>query len=193
MLERQRRRDRTEVTLVLSADTPPGSVSAVGDVNEWRPGTHGPAPRPAGPRAVMATLPAKAGHSFRHLAACDYWFNGDIADDHDGNSRLMKQLWPAAPSLFPVRTEAAACADVAKSVIHLPDAQGRRRVRHHEVAIGIAHRPAEIGFLAAAGARRGRHGPHRSGRCRRDAPRADATAVSASTVLVDRFKICQGL
>ncbi|MFJ3840667.1 isoamylase early set domain-containing protein [Streptomyces sp. NPDC054904] len=89
MLERQRRTDRTEVTLVLSADTPPGSVSAVGDFNEWRPDTRGPTRRPTGPRAVTATLPAEAGHTFRHLAACDYWFNGDIAEGHDGNSRLM--------------------------------------------------------------------------------------------------------
>ncbi|MGW7065084.1 hypothetical protein ACWGHM_42280 [Streptomyces sp. NPDC054904] len=33
MLERTPREDRTEVTFVLPADTPPGPVSVVGDFN----------------------------------------------------------------------------------------------------------------------------------------------------------------
>ncbi|MFJ5811264.1 isoamylase early set domain-containing protein [Streptomyces sp. NPDC093093] len=88
MLEQQRRKDQTDVTFVLPADTPPGPVSVVGDFNEWKPGTHELAPRPDGTRAVTVTLPAKASHSFRYLAAGDYWFNDDSAEGHDGNSRL---------------------------------------------------------------------------------------------------------
>ncbi|MFG2417158.1 isoamylase early set domain-containing protein [Streptomyces goshikiensis] len=88
MLEQQRRKDRTEVTFVLPADAPPGPVSVVGDFNEWKPGTHELTPRPDGTRAVTVTLPAKASHSFRYLAAGDYWFNDDSAEGHDGNSRL---------------------------------------------------------------------------------------------------------
>ncbi|MFG2716613.1 isoamylase early set domain-containing protein [Streptomyces goshikiensis] len=88
MLEQQRRKDRTEVTFVLPADIPPGPVSVVGDFNEWKPGTHELTPRPDGTRAVTVTLPAKASHSFRYLAAGDYWFNDDSAEGHDGNSRL---------------------------------------------------------------------------------------------------------
>ncbi|MFD3876212.1 isoamylase early set domain-containing protein [Streptomyces sp. NPDC058623] len=88
MLEQQRRKDRTEVTFVLSADTPPGPVSAVGDFNGWKPGIHELTPRLDGTRAVTVTLPAKASHSFRYLAAGDYWFNDDSAEGHAGNSRL---------------------------------------------------------------------------------------------------------
>lgn len=89
MLERQRRDDRTEVTFVLPADTPPGPVSVVGDFNEWRPGTHELTPRPDGTRAVTVALPTEGSHSFRYLAAGDYWFNDDSAENqHDGNSRL---------------------------------------------------------------------------------------------------------
>ncbi|WCD90983.1 hypothetical protein KPP03845_107412 [Streptomyces xanthophaeus] len=88
MLEHQRRKDRTEVTFVLPADTPPGPVSVVGDFNEWKPGTRELTPRPDGTRAVTVTLPAKASHSFRYLAAGDYWFNDDSAEGLAGNSRL---------------------------------------------------------------------------------------------------------
>ncbi|WCD89980.1 hypothetical protein KPP03845_106404 [Streptomyces xanthophaeus] len=40
----------------------------------------------------------------------------------------------------------------AKLIIHPPAQQGCRRVRHDGVAIGVAHRPADVrAFLAAAG------------------------------------------
>ncbi|MGW1763702.1 isoamylase early set domain-containing protein [Streptomyces sp. NPDC002073] len=89
MLERKQRKDRTEVTFVLPADTPPGPVSVVGDFNDWQPGTHTLAPRRDGMRAVTVALPGKSVHSFRYLAAGDYWFDDEAADAHDGiNSRL---------------------------------------------------------------------------------------------------------
>ncbi|MFF4393682.1 isoamylase early set domain-containing protein [Streptomyces sp. NPDC001552] len=89
MLERTPRKDRTEVTFVLPADTPPGPVSVVGDFNAWRPGVHTLAPRKDGKRAVTVTLPSESSHSFRYLAAGDYWFNDESACDQDGpNSRL---------------------------------------------------------------------------------------------------------
>ncbi|MFA7766387.1 hypothetical protein ACGFNX_41735 [Streptomyces sp. NPDC048723] len=40
MLERTLRKDRTQVTFILPADTPPGPVSVVGDFNDWQPGVH---------------------------------------------------------------------------------------------------------------------------------------------------------
>ncbi|MGO4460319.1 isoamylase early set domain-containing protein [Streptomyces sp. M-16] len=89
MLERDSREGRTDVTFVLPADTPPGPVSVVGDFNEWKPGAHELTPRPDGTRAVTVALPADGSHSFRYLAAGDYWFNDDSADGaSDGNSRL---------------------------------------------------------------------------------------------------------
>lgn len=89
MLERTLRQDRTQVTFILSADTPPGPVSVVGDFNDWQPGIHTLEPRKDGKRAVTVELPAKSMHSFRYLAAGDYWFNDETAEDQDGpNNRL---------------------------------------------------------------------------------------------------------
>ncbi|MFE2928956.1 isoamylase early set domain-containing protein [Streptomyces goshikiensis] len=89
MLERTLRKDRTEVTFVLPADSPPGPVSVVGDFNNWQPGAHTLTSRKDGTRAVTIELPHKSSHSFRYLAAGDYWFNDDSAGDLDGsNSRL---------------------------------------------------------------------------------------------------------
>ncbi|MFJ5811128.1 isoamylase early set domain-containing protein [Streptomyces sp. NPDC093093] len=89
MLERKPHKDRIEVTFVLPADAPPGPVSVVGDFNDWQPGVHTLTPRKDGNRAVTVALPAKRAHSFRYLAAGDYWFNDEGADARDGaNSRL---------------------------------------------------------------------------------------------------------
>uniref|UniRef100_A0AAU2VDX4 Isoamylase early set domain-containing protein n=1 Tax=Streptomyces sp. NBC_00003 TaxID=2903608 RepID=A0AAU2VDX4_9ACTN len=89
MLERKQRKDRTEVTFVLPADTPPGPVSVVGDFNGWNPGAHPLLPRKEDERAVTVALPKKTSHSFRYLAAGDYWFNDESADGQEGlNSRL---------------------------------------------------------------------------------------------------------
>ncbi|MFG2982272.1 isoamylase early set domain-containing protein [Streptomyces sp. NPDC048258] len=89
MLERKQRKDRTEVTFVLPADIPPGPVSVVGDFNDWDPHAHPLVPRRDDARAVTVALPRKTSHSFRYLAAGDYWFNDDSADGQDGpNSRL---------------------------------------------------------------------------------------------------------
>ncbi|MFJ5806639.1 isoamylase early set domain-containing protein [Streptomyces sp. NPDC093093] len=89
MLERTRRKDRTEVTFVLPADAPPGPVSVVGDFNEWQPGVHTLTARKDGNRAVTIALPAASAQSFRYLGAGDHWFNDENADAQDGtNSRL---------------------------------------------------------------------------------------------------------
>ncbi|MCY0943198.1 MULTISPECIES: isoamylase early set domain-containing protein [Streptomyces] len=89
MLERKLRKDHTEVTFVLPADSPPGPVSVVGDFNGWQPGAHTLVPRKDGKRAVTVALPSKTAHAFRYLAAGDYWFNDESAGDREGsNSRL---------------------------------------------------------------------------------------------------------
>ncbi|MFC4960669.1 isoamylase early set domain-containing protein [Streptomyces mauvecolor] len=90
MLNRTPRKNRTEVTFILPADTPPGPVSVVGDFNNWQPGIHTLTPREDGSRAVTIELPSKSSHSFRYLAAGDYWFNDDdnTADQDGPNSRL---------------------------------------------------------------------------------------------------------
>ncbi|WP_328296929.1 isoamylase early set domain-containing protein [Streptomyces sp. NBC_00435] len=89
MLERTPRNDRTEVTFVLPADAPPGSVSVVGDFNDWQPGIHTLKARKDGKRAVTVELASRSTHSFRYLAAGDYWFNDESVGEQEGpNSRL---------------------------------------------------------------------------------------------------------
>lgn len=56
----------------------------VGDFNDWQPGVHTLARRKDGKRAVTVELPSKSTHSFRYLAAGDYWFNDESAGDQDG-------------------------------------------------------------------------------------------------------------
>ncbi|WST91291.1 hypothetical protein OG364_39920 [Streptomyces erythrochromogenes] len=89
MLGRRFCRGCTEVSFVLAGDCPPGPVSVVGDFNGWVPGVHVLERRGDGGRAVTLTLPSEGVHSFRYLAAGDYWFNDESAGDREGpNSRL---------------------------------------------------------------------------------------------------------
>ncbi|MEU9304507.1 hypothetical protein [Streptomyces sp. NPDC048269] len=61
----------------------------MGDLNDWQPGVHTLKARKDGKRAVTIALPMESVHSFRYLAAGDYWFNDETAGDQDGpNSRL---------------------------------------------------------------------------------------------------------
>lgn len=90
MLERTLKKDRTEVTFAPPADTLPGPVSTVDDCNDRQSGLHTLKARKDGKRAVTVALPSERVHSFRYLAAGDYWFNDDSANDQDDpNSRLQ--------------------------------------------------------------------------------------------------------
>ncbi|MFD9304810.1 isoamylase early set domain-containing protein [Streptomyces sp. NPDC060048] len=89
MLERQRRKNATDVTFVLPEGDPPGPVSVVGTFNGWQPGAHVLEPRPDGTRAVTVALPAKVTHTFRYLAAGDYWFNDEGADGREGPNSCL--------------------------------------------------------------------------------------------------------
>ncbi|MFI8497799.1 isoamylase early set domain-containing protein [Streptomyces sp. NPDC085524] len=89
MLERNQLKSRTQVTFVLPEETPAGPVSVVGDFNQWNPAAHPLKPRGDGTRAAHVSLPSHSSHSFRYLAAGDYWFDDEQADLHDGiNGRI---------------------------------------------------------------------------------------------------------
>ncbi|MEW2417837.1 isoamylase early set domain-containing protein [Streptomyces sp. NPDC046866] len=89
MLERKQLKGRTQVTFVLPEDTPRGPVSVVGDFNHWNPAAHPLRPQGDGTRIATVALPAHSAHSFRYLAAGDYWFNDEKADGREGpNSRI---------------------------------------------------------------------------------------------------------
>ncbi|MEY2230235.1 MULTISPECIES: isoamylase early set domain-containing protein [Streptomyces] len=89
MLERTLHEDRTDITFVLPADTPPGAVSVVGEFNDRQPGAHTPRPRKDGKRAVTVELPIESTHPFRYLAAGDHWFNDESAGDEDGPTAVF--------------------------------------------------------------------------------------------------------
>ncbi|MFK0045930.1 hypothetical protein ACIQU4_18300 [Streptomyces sp. NPDC090741] len=78
------------MTFVLPGEDPPGPVSVVGDFNDWRPGVHTLQPRNDGKRAVTVALPGETTHSFRYLAAGDYWFNEESTEDRDGANNYLR-------------------------------------------------------------------------------------------------------
>ncbi|GAA0290503.1 hypothetical protein GCM10010302_31320 [Streptomyces polychromogenes] len=88
VLQRALKKDRTAVTVILPADIPPSPVSVVGDFNDRQPGVHPLTPRKDGKRALTVEPPGGSAHSFRYLAAGDYWFNDESADDQDGPNSL---------------------------------------------------------------------------------------------------------
>ncbi|GHE45579.1 hypothetical protein [Streptomyces vinaceus] len=53
MLERRQVKDRTHVTFVLPAETPPGPVGVVGDFNDRQPGVHTLEPRHDGTKGRL--------------------------------------------------------------------------------------------------------------------------------------------
>ncbi|MFF3215557.1 isoamylase early set domain-containing protein [Streptomyces sp. NPDC002886] len=84
VLERKLLKNRIQVTFVLPEDQPTAPVSVVGDFNHWNPAAHPLESRGDGTRATAVSLPSHSAHSFRYLAAGDYWFDDDTADSHDG-------------------------------------------------------------------------------------------------------------
>ena len=90
MLKRSGMRDgKTRITFSLPADQPPGSVSVVGDFNDWQPGRHELARRRNGTRSVTADLP-RGAHRFRYLATGDVWFDEPAADHVDGSGSVIE-------------------------------------------------------------------------------------------------------
>ncbi|MEU9015035.1 isoamylase early set domain-containing protein [Streptomyces sp. NPDC048479] len=89
MLERSRRKNDTQITFVIPCDHPGDQVSVVGDFNNWQPGTHPLVAREDGNRTVTLELPTDQRYAFRYLAAGDYWFDDDHADDHDGHNSIL--------------------------------------------------------------------------------------------------------
>ncbi|MFD4247604.1 isoamylase early set domain-containing protein [Streptomyces sp. NPDC058525] len=86
---RPRSKGRTQVTFVLPEDSPAGPVSVVGDFNHWNSAAHPLEPRGDSTRAAKVSLPSHGAHSFRYLAAGDYWFDDATADHHDGTNSLI--------------------------------------------------------------------------------------------------------
>lgn len=70
---------KTRVTFCLPADEPAGTVSVVGDFNDWEPGRHVLSLRRNGTRTVSVPLDPGT-YKFRYLATGGVWL-----DDEDGS------------------------------------------------------------------------------------------------------------
>jgi 1,4-alpha-glucan branching enzyme len=71
--------NKTRVTFSLPADEPAGTVSVVGDFNDWQPGRHELVVRRNGTRTVSVPLDPGT-YKFRYLATDGVWL-----DDEDGS------------------------------------------------------------------------------------------------------------
>lgn len=70
---------KTRVTFSLPAGEPEGTVSVVGDFNDWQPGTHELQARKNGTRTVSVPL-EPGSYAFRYLATDGVWFDDEHAD-----------------------------------------------------------------------------------------------------------------
>lgn len=81
--------DDVKVTFALPDDQPAGSVSVVGDFNEWTPGRHVLAKRTNGTKSVAVTLPAGTATRFRYLGEHGQWFDDPDAE-RDGDAGILR-------------------------------------------------------------------------------------------------------
>ena len=77
-----------KITFALPAGDPVGTVSVVGDFNDWTPGVHVLAKRANGTRSAAVTVPAGAKYRFRYLGENGHWFDDDEAE-RDGDAGLV--------------------------------------------------------------------------------------------------------
>ncbi len=76
-----------KVTFSLPLDNPDGSVSVVGDFNDWTPGATVLVKRANGTRSASVTLAGGTKARFRYLGENGHWFDDPEADvvDHEGS------------------------------------------------------------------------------------------------------------
>lgn len=77
------------VTFVLPADEPPGTVSVVGDFNDWDPFAHPLRRRANGTRSAAVTVPAGTTLRFRYLAEGGRWFDDESAEAASDTGRVV--------------------------------------------------------------------------------------------------------
>jgi 1,4-alpha-glucan branching enzyme len=80
--------DDVKITFSLPAGEPGGTVSVVGDFNDWAPGVTVLAKRTNGQRSVAVTLLAGSKYRFRYLGENGHWFDDDEAE-RDGDAGLI--------------------------------------------------------------------------------------------------------
>lgn len=82
--------DEIKVTFALPQDQPDGTVSVVGDFNDWTPGRHVLAKRANGTRSVAVTAPKGAELRFRYLGENGHWFDDPDADRVEQDASVIQ-------------------------------------------------------------------------------------------------------
>lgn len=77
---RDGRAGTAKIQFVLPDDVHDGPVSAVGDFNDWRPGSHKLVRRSNGTRSVTVTVPVDQELRFRYLGSGGHWFDDPDAE-----------------------------------------------------------------------------------------------------------------
>jgi 1,4-alpha-glucan branching enzyme len=72
------------VTFALPADVPDGSVSVVGNFNDWDPSAHPLRRRANHTRSAAVTVPAGSTLHFRYLAEGGVWFDDETISARQG-------------------------------------------------------------------------------------------------------------
>ena len=78
MIRRKKAANGVTVTFALD-DTVPGTVSVVGDFNDWIPGQHVLRKRSNGTRSATVVVPAGSAIHFRYLGEDGHWFDDSDA------------------------------------------------------------------------------------------------------------------
>jgi hypothetical protein len=85
-----KRTGKVKLTFALPMDAHDGTVSVVGDFNEWTPGRHTLVKRANGTRSVAVSLPSGTQSRFRYLGEGGYWFDDHDADHLDHQGGLLR-------------------------------------------------------------------------------------------------------
>jgi 1,4-alpha-glucan branching enzyme len=89
MIRRKKAPTGVNVTFVLDQDASPGTVSVVGDFNDWTPGAHVLKKRSNGTRSISITLPVGHRTHFRYLGENGHWFDDEQVDGHDAQGAYL--------------------------------------------------------------------------------------------------------
>ena len=83
-------RDGTvRVTFALPIDDPGGTVSVVGNFNDWNPHTHPLRKRANRTRSAAVTVQAGSTLHFRYLAEGGVWFDDESVPAQDGQGAAI--------------------------------------------------------------------------------------------------------
>jgi 1,4-alpha-glucan branching enzyme len=89
-LARDRKTSTLRLTFAIPADVVTGTVSVVGDFNNWTPGTHVLRRRSNGTYSAAINVSPGTTLRFRYLGENGHWFDDPDADYVDSQGSVVK-------------------------------------------------------------------------------------------------------